>query len=110
MARYWKSVYTGIFTFAGKVKTTYNEMCGFIKCELNKYSYNLLVNAFTCNVNEFLFLKNNDVHLTDPLTLPLARQRVNIFPCFNNLPRLRCASVRISMLKQMRTHTCTRLA
>ena len=50
--------------FTEKVKTTFNEECGFIKCELNKYSYNLLVNAFTCNVNEFLFLKNNDVHLT----------------------------------------------
>ena len=44
MAQYWNSVYTGIFMFAEKLKTTYNEKCG-IKWELNKYSNKLLVHV-----------------------------------------------------------------
>ena len=44
MAQFWNSVYTGIFMFAEKLKTTYNEKCG-IKWELNKYSNKLLVHV-----------------------------------------------------------------
>ena len=48
MAQYWNSVYTGIFKFTEKVRTTYNEKCGFIQGELNKYLNKLLVNVCIC--------------------------------------------------------------
>ena len=44
----WNSVYTGMFKFTEKVRTTYNEKCGFIQGELNKYLNKLLVNVCIC--------------------------------------------------------------